>query len=171
MAAVAQPSFVPVPDADKVRATYATPVPVKARTGRPGELRAPAAPRGTRAGSTGPDQGYALTLARRLAPRLHLTAGEDRHDAERAVALLGSKRASLAGRAPCATDLLAAAEVLGLLGEAPDDLVARRKALLFGLAHSYAAQRALADAVPDEALASAAGTQWWREDRATEEDQ
>ena len=157
---MAQPSFVPVPDAERVRASFSPPLPVKARTDRPGELRGPTAPRGARFGTTGPDQGYALTLAHRLGPRLHLAHGEDRHDVEHGVALLAAKRAALLGRAPCAYDLDAAADCFGLLDEAPAGLVALRRRLFAGIGHSYDTQRALADAVPDEALL--AGTSgWW----------
>lgn len=150
---MAQPSFVPVPDSDRVRPSIPAPVPTKARTNRPGELRGTLGvhPRG--AGFTGPDQGYALTLAHRLAPRLHLGEGEDRHDVELGIALLGARRASLAGRAPCIYDLEAAAAVFGYLSDAPEDLVDYRAPLFRGVSHSYDAQRALVDAVPDAALA------------------
>jgi hypothetical protein len=149
---VAQPSFVPVPDADRVRPSIQQPVPLKARTGRPGELRVPLAPFGQGVGQTGPDQGYALTLAHRLAPSLQLAVGEDRHDVERGLALLASRRAGLVGRAPCVYDVEVAAAIFGFLTNAPDDLIAFRGVLFRGLAHSYDTQRALIDAVPDAAL-------------------
>ena len=155
---MAQPSFVPVPDADKVRPSFPSPVPTKAREGRPGVQRLPRAHEGPGAGTTGPDQGYALTLAHRLAPRLHLVAGEDRHDAECGLALLAARRAALMGRAPCIYDLDAAAELFGFTEDAPSDLVAHRRTLFSGIAHSYSAQRALADAVPDDALVAGPGT-------------
>jgi len=149
---MAQPTFVPVSDADRVRPSIPAPVPLKARTGRPGELRSPIAPVGRGIGTTGPDQGYALNLAHRLAPRLRLADGEDRHDVTLGVALLGSRRASLVGRAPSIHDLEVAAGLFGLFIEAPEDLVALRRELFRGLAHSYDAQRALIDAVPEAAL-------------------
>lgn len=151
MAAVAQPTFVPVPDADRVRASIPPPVPLRPRL-RPAELRSPNPPTGPNVGATGPDQGYALALAHRLAPRLHLVDGEDRHDVALGIALLGAKRASLMGRAPCTYDLEAAAGLFGFLADAPADLVAYRRPRFAGLAHSYDAQRRLADGVPESAL-------------------
>lgn len=152
MQLVAQPTFVPVTDADRVRPSMTQPVPVGARANRPGELRGPGMSSGRGRGSAGPDQGYALTLAHRLAPRLHLVDGEDRHDVALGVALLASKRASLAGRAPCTYDLEVAAGLFGFLAEAPFELVAFRRHLFGGLAHSYEGQRRLVDAVPEQAL-------------------
>ena len=149
---MAQPTFVPVADADRVRPSIPAPVPTRGRTGRPGEVRSAILPSGRGLGTTGPDQGYALTLAHRLAPRLRLAEGEDRHDAALGVALLGARRAALAGRAPSIYDLEVAAGLLGLLSEAPVGLVEHRRGLLRGLAHSYDAQRALIDAVPEAAL-------------------
>jgi hypothetical protein len=149
---VAQPTFVPVPDADRVRPSIPPPIPLKARTGRPGELRSPIVPTGRGVGTTGPDQGFALTLAHRLAPRLTVAPGEDHHDAEVGVALVGARRAALAGRAPSIFDLEVAAGLFGLLGGAPDELVALRRQRFFGVAHSYDAQRALVDSVPEPAL-------------------
>jgi hypothetical protein len=148
---VAQPTFVPVADADLVRPSIPQPVPTKART-RPGELRAPTVPTGRGIGTTGPDQGYALSLVHRLAPTLALRDGEDRHDVAIGVALLGARRAALAGRAPSAYDLQVAAGLFGFLGVAPDDLVAHRRTAFRGVAHAYDAQRALVDAIPEAAL-------------------
>jgi hypothetical protein len=164
---VAQPTFVPVPDTDRVRPSIPAPVPLKARAGRPGELRSPIAPSGRGIGTTGPDQGFAITLARRLASRLRLLDGEDRHDAALGVALLGARRAALAGRAPSIYDLEVAAGLFGFLGDAPEDLVSWRRAAFRGLAHSYDAQRELIDGVPESALGcapdEALDTSQWRE--------
>lgn len=164
---MAQPTFVPVPDADRVRPSIPAPFPLKARAGRPGELRSPSAPSGRGVGTTGPDQGFALTLAHRLSSRLALAAGEDPHDAEIGVALLGARRAALAGRAPSIFDLEVAAGLFGLLGGAPEELVALRRLRFSGVAHSYDAQRALVDSVPEAALRltpdQALDTASWRE--------
>ena len=149
---MAQPTFVPVPDTDRVRPSIPAPVPTRARTGRPGEVRAPIPPSGPGFGTTGPDQGYALSLAHRLAPRLRLLAGEDRHDVALGVALLGARRAALAGRAPSIYDLEVAAGLFGYLSAAPVELVAYRGPLFRGVAHGYDAQRALIDVVPAAAL-------------------
>lgn len=151
MAAVAQPTFVPVPDADRVRPSIPAPIPVHPRT-RPAELRSPALPTGRNVGTTGPDQGYALTLAHRLIGRLHLVDGEDRHDVVLGIALLASRRAAMVGRAPSIHDVEVAAGLFGFLADAPADLVAHRRRLFAGVAHDYAGQRALVDSVPDQAL-------------------
>jgi hypothetical protein len=152
MTPVAQPTFVPVADADRVRASYAPPIPLKVRANRPGELRSPTLPTGKGVGTTGPDQGYALTLAHRLAPSLQLEEREDRHDVSLGIALLASRRASIAGRAPCSYDVQVGAGLFGFFGTAPKDLVDYRRALFAGLAHSYDVQRSLVDSVPDAAL-------------------
>ena len=164
---MAQPTFVPVPDTDRVRPSIPAPIPTKARANRPGELRSPTVPSGKGVGTTGPDQGYALSLASRLAPRLHLADGEDRHDVALGIALLGSRRAALAGRAPCSYDLEAVAAMYGFLGDAPEDLIAYRRPHFKGVCHSYEAQRALVDSVRDDVLRRA-GTETldlasWRE--------
>jgi hypothetical protein len=150
---VAQPTFVPVPDADRVRPSIPAPIPLKARANRPGELRSPTVPTGPGVGTTGPDQGFALTLAARLAPKLHLAAGEHADDLVLGIALVGSRRAALAGRAPSAYDVEVAAGLFGLLDDGcPAGLVAHRREAFRGVAHGYDAQRALVDGVPAEAL-------------------
>lgn len=154
---MAQPTFVPVPDAERVRPSIRQPVPSRARAGRPGELRSPSVPQGRGVGQTGPDSGFALSLAHRIAPRLHLRATEDRHDVERGIALLASRRAALSGRAPCIYDVEIAAALFGYLDDATDGLVAYRSGLFSGLGHDYVAQRALIDAVPDAALSVTRG--------------
>jgi hypothetical protein len=164
---VAQPTFVPVSDADRVRPSIPAPIPTKVRANRPGELRSPRVPSGKGVGTTGPDQGYALSLASRLAPRLHLAEGEDRHDVALGTALLGSRRAALAGRAPSSYDVEAAARLFGYLDDAPADLVSHRRPLFKGVCHSYDAQRALVDSVRDDVLRSAepdmTALEHWRE--------
>jgi hypothetical protein len=93
-----------------------------------------------------------LSLAHRLAPRLRLVDGEDRHDVVLGVALLGARRAALAGRAPSIYDLEVAAGLFGYLSTAPEELIAHRGPLFRGVAHGYDTQRALIDAVPVTAL-------------------
>jgi hypothetical protein len=130
-------------------------------------VRSPVLPSGRGFGTTGPDQGYALTLAHRLAPRLRLADGEDRHDVVLGVALLGARRAALAGRAPSIYDLEVAAGLFGYLADAPEDLVEHRRGLFTGVAHSYDVQRALIDAVPEPSLrltpSEAIETALWRD--------
>jgi hypothetical protein len=153
-----QPSFVPIHAADQVRPTLALSVPAAWMADRPGEFAGPDQPTGRGHGTPGPDQGFALRLARRFADRLVLQTGEESADVLLGCALVASRRAGLFGRAPCIYDL---EFVLGLFGftdaDAPSDVVADRTGLFRSVAHSYVAQRALVDAVPTEALRLVAG--------------
>lgn len=110
-----------------------------------------------RVGAPGPDQGYAIKLARLLAPSLHLSEGEDPRDAEVVIVHTGLKRASTFGRAPIMHDLRVAATLWGLLDpQAPEDLVDMRKRLFEGLhltLHHYPELRAVVDLAPAESLA------------------
>jgi len=123
-----QPSFVPITEADVVRPAASCPF---RHRGRPtGPLTCASLPsRGVGHGSPGPDQGFALRLAKRFADRLHLTPGENVEDVEVGVALLAARRAALFGRAPCIYDLDFAYTLWGFLFDGPEDLVARRKAV------------------------------------------
>jgi hypothetical protein len=105
-------------------------------------------------GAQGPDQGYALVLARRFEGRLYLTTGEHEADAIAGCTGVALKRASILGRAPVLHDLTVAFTIWGFLREAPDDLVAKRKPLFAEVAHPnhYAEQRRIVDMVPDDAL-------------------
>ena len=121
---------------------------------RPGEV-APDELGGHGLGSPGPDQGYALILAERLAGTLHLSEGEHEKDALAVAAALGMKRASTFGRAPILADLRIGADVWGLRrSDTPDDLVDLRREL-FDEAHhphSYTKLRGIVDATPAEFL-------------------
>jgi hypothetical protein len=147
-----QPSFVPVSEVDQVRPAYSLRVPNSWVATRPGELRSPARPGGPSRGNPGPDQGYALRLARRFEEKLRLSPGENVEDVLTGCALLGARRAALAGRAPCAPDLAAAFDLFGFLEEPVADLVKERTARFRGVAHGYQAQRRLVDGVPEELL-------------------
>jgi len=148
-----QPSFVPITAADQVRPARTLSVPGAWTADRPGDLHGPGQPTGAGHGTPGPDQGFALHLARRFEDRLHLGPEEEREDVLLGSALVASRRAGLFGRAPCIYDL---DFVMGLFGftdaDAPPDLVVARSGLFRSVAHSYVAQRALVDAVPTEAL-------------------
>ncbi len=98
-----------------------------------------------------------LTLAARLRGTLTLAPGEHERDVLAGIAAVALKRASLFGRAPIPEDLTVAATVWGLLGDAPDELVARRKAAFAEVssAHRYRELRRLVDAVDDAVLALA----------------
>jgi hypothetical protein len=147
-----QPSFVPIADADQVRPARRLQVPGAWAADRPAELRIPLRPAGPAMGTPGPDQGYALGLARRFADRLRLAEGESAEDAEVGCALLAARRAALFGRAPCIHDLAVAFTLWGFLESAPPDLVAWRRAAFQSVSHDYVIQRALADRVPEASL-------------------
>lgn len=130
-------------------------------------------PVGPRLGAQGPDQGFALTIAHRLAPELHLHDRERLDDAIRGCVNIALRRASLFSRAPVVHDVRVAFTIWGFLDEDPPaDLIERRCELFEGVGnvnHHYAEGRALADRVPEATLrmtpneASAAYPARWRE--------
>ncbi|MGH9086616.1 MAG: hypothetical protein ACRDYZ_00620 [Acidimicrobiales bacterium] len=148
-----QPSFVPIADADQVRPARQLEVPSGWTANRPAELAWPARPGGRSKGQPGPDQGYALRLARRYEERLRLVEGESVEDVLVGCALVAARRAGLFGRAPSAPDLDVAFAVWSFLDPAPQPevVVARRRAFP-SAAHDYVVQRAVVDAVPEELL-------------------
>lgn len=125
---------------------------------RPGEL-AGRQPSGERLGSPGPDQGYALGLAQRLADVVVLGPGEHRADALATAVAVGLKRAALFGRAPVLDDLRAGLAVWHLDRECPAPLAEMRREMLEEAhhPHHYPKLRAMADAVPAEVLAQPLG--------------
>jgi hypothetical protein len=119
---------------------------------RPGDLAFFGQPRGPLVGFPGPNIGYALHLAGRLAPRLTLAPGERLDDAVAVVSELAMKRAASYGRAPVLPDLEATASLLGYLGGCdPDDAVWRARAV-DGAAHDYPTRRAICDAADLDTL-------------------
>jgi hypothetical protein len=130
-------------------------------------------PVGARMGSQGPDQGFALTIATRLANRLHLQGLERADDAIRGCVGIALRRASLFSRAPTVHDVTLAFTIWGFFDEQPpDDLIARRPQLFEGVGnvnHHYAEGRLIADLVPESTLrmspdeAAAAYPAHWRE--------
>lgn len=150
------PRFAPTPVLDDVR-TYASPdvAPAPWSPDRPADLDA-GQPTGERLGHQGPDQGYALTLARRFRDRLHV--GELHvDDAIRGCLNIALRRASSFGRAPVIHDLTMAFTMWGFLdANPPADLVARRVELFEGVGHvhHYKEARAIVDLVPESTLRS-----------------
>lgn len=121
---------------------------------RPGELT-DGQPTGAGLGIPGPDQGYALRLARRFEGQLLLGPGEHADDAIAGCVGVALKRAASFGRAPVAADLEVAFRVFGFLPPAPDEsLVAWRKELFAGVSHPhhYAEARHLVGLVPESVL-------------------
>jgi hypothetical protein len=149
---MAQPDYVPVTPSDRVRQTERIPPPRRWVPSRPGELPGLQQPRGESFGSPGPDQGYALVLARRLADRVRLQEGERKGDVLSGAVAVALKRASLFGRAPVVYDLEHAYGLFGYLDDAPPELVAFRRRLFESAEHDYWEQREIADLVPDETL-------------------
>ncbi len=147
-----QPSYVPIVEADQVRRAYRLHVPSVWTQSRPSELRGTGQPSGARLGTPGPDQGYALKLARRFEDRLVLAEGESAEDAIAGCTAVATRRAALFGRAPVVHDLEHAFTLWGFVGDAPDDLVTARGPLFRSASHHYEAQRTIADAVPAATL-------------------
>jgi hypothetical protein len=149
---VTQPSFVPIIEADQVRPAYRLQVPGIWTQSRPSEVRGPTRPAGKKRGNPGPDQGFALKLARRFEDRLVLAEGEVAEDAVAGCTAVAMRRCASFGRAPAVYDLAFGFALWGFLGAAPNDLVAARGPLFRSAAHHYTAQRAIADCVAEEAL-------------------
>jgi hypothetical protein len=150
---MAAPEYVPNTLAQQPRRGLSLPAARTWAGDRPGEL-GPDQPRGAALGDPGPDQGYALLLARRFEDRLVVEAGESKDDAITGCLGVALKRASLFGRAPVIHDLEIAFRIWGFLGDAPRELVALRAPLFqsVGNAHHYANQRKIADVLPEETL-------------------
>jgi len=150
---MAQPEYVPIDDRDRVRVDERLPVPGRWVANRAGEVRGNGAPPvGSRFGVAGPDQGYALKLARQIEPRLVLRPREAVEDVAAGCLGVALKRAALYGRAPVMGDLELAFGLWGFLDPAPDDLVAFRRPVFGGVAHSYGERREIAGRVPAEVL-------------------
>jgi hypothetical protein len=116
------------------------------RADRPGDLGA-AQPKGPLLGNPGPNVGYALTLANRAAGRLMLEPHEHQEDAVTVVAAIAMKRAATFGRAPVSIDVDFAMELLGYLGDAPEDVRSWRPDVIRSAAHDYEVERAVVDTV------------------------
>lgn len=111
-------------------------------------------PLGPRLGDPGPDQGFAIRLARQVRGRLLLTPGESEDDAIAGIVAIAMRRSALFGRAPAIHDITVALTLWGYLSEAPADLVAIRVKVFAAVAstHHYMERRAIVDAVPEEVL-------------------
>ncbi|MEY2959575.1 MAG: hypothetical protein RLZZ01_2143 [Actinomycetota bacterium] len=130
-------------------------------------------PVGARLGAQGPDQGFALTIARRRADRVQLQPGERLDDAIRGCVAIALRRASAFSRAPVVHDVDLAFTIWGFYDERPPaDLLERRAELFEGIGnvlHHYAEGRHVADLVPESTLRltpAAAGSAYpgrWRD--------
>ena len=153
-----QPKFTPVLIEDEVRKATKLGVPRPWTPHRPSEFRPGPLPRGGASGAPGPDQGYALFLAKRLTPRVVLGEGEHMDDAIAAALAIGMRRAAIFGRAPVSADLEFALASLGFLAPVDAATASRRQKLISGLSHDYFRQRRLADICDDTALRAPIGT-------------
>lgn len=113
-------------------------------------------PTGPRLGAQGPDQGFALKIAHRLAPDLYLQDGERVDDAVRGCLGIALRRASLFSRAPVIHDVRIAFTIWGFFDDDPPiELLDRRIELFEGVGnvnHHYAEGRLIADLVPEATL-------------------
>ena len=153
---MAAPKFSPVAPTSRARA-YRSPdhVPDNWMPDRPAEIPG-FQPQGPRRGNPGPDQGFALRIARQLAPSLHMQGGEHVEDCIRGCLGVALRRASLFSRAPVVHDVKMAFTMWGFLDEMPPtDLIEFRQPLFAGLrhvGHHYAEARVVADMVPEATL-------------------
>jgi hypothetical protein len=150
---MAAPEYVPTATSDRLRVSERLPTPEAWRADRPGEVvHDGGQPVGDGFGTPGPDQGYALKLARLWEPKLVLSPGEKIDDVMAGCTAVALRRAGLLGRAPVIYDLEVAFAGWGFLTSAGADLVAFRKPLFEGAAHDYQVQRPVADQVPETTL-------------------
>ncbi len=149
---MAQLEYVPVVPTERVRSGDRLPPAVGWRAERPADLHGPPQAPGLRRGTTGPDLGYGLKLARRFSDRLQLAEGISHEDATAGCFAVGTKRSALLGRAPVIYDFELAFTLWGFLGGAPADLVEARRPLFNACSHHYWDQRGIADAVPESTL-------------------
>lgn len=153
---MAAPRFRPVKPHEDVP-HYDSPdvVPDAWQPDRPGEIEG-FQPTGPRLGSPGPDQGFALKIARSLEPELQLQPGENVDDVIRGCLGVALRRASIFSRAPVVHDVRIAFRVWGYFdADPPAELVELRAPLFEGVrlvVHHYAESREIVDRVPDGTL-------------------
>src|SRR5690349_19491448 len=131
---MAAPKFAPMDPTAHPRGYESPPyVPDPWLPDRPAEVDG-RQPTGPALGCQGPDQGYALSLAARVRPRLQLAPGESADDVLTGIVAIATRRASLYGRAPVMHDLTIGLTAWGFLDPAPPaELVAARRPLFMGL--------------------------------------
>jgi hypothetical protein len=149
---VAAPEYVPVSLNELPRLKEPIPAPGHWKADRPADLKANGQPHGPKFGSPGPDQGYALTLARRFDDRLVLAEGEDKDDVVAGCLGVATKRSSVFGRAPVIYDLELAFTLWGFLAPPPEYLAEFRRPLFESARHHYWEQRQISDLVPESTI-------------------
>jgi len=123
---------------------------------RPGDLHA-GQPRGDLLGVPGPNVGYALRLAHRVADRMVLAPHEHLDDATAVVGEVAMKRAASFGRAPVSDDVESAMLLLGYQGGCAPDFAAWRADLVHGAHHDYRVRRTICDGIDLDVLREAPG--------------
>jgi hypothetical protein len=149
---MAQPDYVPSVLDDRVRPSSRLSTPGHWVQDRPAELLSLRPPSGAGYGTTGPDLGFGLKLAKRVAERAVLAQGEHSADAIAGCFASGARRASVSHRAPVVHDMEWAFTLWGFFPGAPSDLVAHRQHIFAGAARDYDRQRAIAGVVQEDAL-------------------
>ena len=150
---MAQPEYVPVIPRNRVRVSERLPTPEGWVADRVAEVRQRGSqPTGRQLGVAGPDQGYALKLARHLRDRIVLGPADHLDDVVAGCVGVALRRAARYGRAPVLSDVELGLAVWGFLGEAPGDLAEFRRPLFESAAHHYNDLRAIADRVPAATL-------------------
>lgn len=153
---MAAPQYVPNTLAQQPRRGLDVPAPDRWKADRPADFEA-FQPDGPRLGKPGPDQGFALRLARRFEDRIQVAPPVSKHDVVAGCVAVAMARAALFGRAPVVHDLDIAFRIWGFLGDAPAELVELRTPLFAAASHHYDQQRAIVDAVPEATLRSSHG--------------
>jgi hypothetical protein len=149
---MAQPDFVPIITADRVRPSNRLSIPGPWQQDRPAEQVSLRPPTGARLGATGSDLGFGLKLAKRVAERALLGEGEHLADVVAGCFSCGSRRSSDFHRSPVIYDMDWAFTLWGFLVGAPAELVTFRRPVFAGADHDYSRQRAIADMVTEHAL-------------------
>ncbi len=147
-----QPKFAPIQAEDQVREAYHLQTPRPWVPGRPADFRPGSPPRLRGVGTAGPDQGYALLLARRFVGKFRTAEGESPDDAVASILLVALRRAAVFGRAPVLHDLGLGFTLAGYLGDPPQDLVEWRCERFRGASHDDWAVRELGLGVPESTL-------------------
>jgi len=149
---MAAPEYVPLSLNELPRLKEPIPPPGHWKADRPADLKG-RQPVGRMLGSPGPDQGYALVLARRFEDRLVLEPDEHAEDVVAGCLGVATKRSSLFGRAPVIHDLDVAFTLWGFLAPAPEYLAEFRRPLFEGARHlHYDERRRISDLVPESTL-------------------
>ncbi len=150
---MSQPKFSPIAQSAEVRQSYHLGVPQPWCFSRPAELTRDYSPNyRTGMGDTGPDQGFAIKLAKKLSDRVVLSEDEDLHDVLAGMVAIALRRASLFGRAPVISDVLLAGKLFGYFADTRAELLIHRKELFSGIAHDKYKERILVASIPENAL-------------------